>query len=76
MFMPTPDAFWALEVEDNFGDHIRAQWFLRHLPEAGGPALWASYVSDRYLPSDLPVHALTTFEWIHFSVRSDEKNLA
>lgn len=43
---PTPDSLWAVELEDAPGLHGGALWFICRLPAAGGPALWASYVSD------------------------------
>lgn len=44
------------------GLNCRAPWFLRRIPAACGHALWAGYVSEGYVPGDLPNVALTTFE--------------
>lgn len=55
----TPDAIWAVVFEETSGLHGRATWFIRRFPATNGPALWAAFVSDRYLPGDLPLRALT-----------------
>lgn len=45
--------------------------FINCFPEAGGPALWASYFPEGYLPVDLLQRAFITSEWTHCVVRSD-----
>lgn len=62
MYFPTLDALLADEFEDAAGLHGRAPRFVRLISEAGGTSLGAEYVSDGYLPGDLPLRALNTFE--------------
>lgn len=64
-----PDALWSVEFENVPGPHGRALRFIFRLPAAGGPALWAAYVLDGYLPVHLPLRALTTSEWTHLVIR-------
>lgn len=72
MSVTTPAVFlWAVEFADDGGLLFTTQWFPFRLCVANGPALCADYVSDEYLAGDLPIRALTTFEWRHRVVRVD-----
>lgn len=41
------------------------------LLKAGGPALWADYISDAYRLGDLLLRSLITFKWTHLVIYWD-----